>query len=324
MPSPASPSDATAAPGFSVRYPWPRPAGAESDPVWRDGAFYLEGQAPVRVLSYTTRESNWSAELTDLHEEAGGTQHPIDVASRRLASESARRMVDAVPAAAGRTPVIMDAGCSSGYEIDDLRRAAPRAAIFGSDFILPPLVGLGNRMPDLPLIQMDLRHCPLPSNSLDGVVSLNVLEHIDDDVKALGQIYRVLRPGALAHIEVPACPFLYDEYDRHLMHHRRYTRRDLLGKARSQGFEVVSSTHLGFFVFPGFAAVKGLGLWRGGNKAGAEAGKDASHVVERDIRNTRDSVLVRWALGLELAVGRIFSYPIGIRCVAVFRKPAAA
>ena len=49
-----------------------------------------------------------------------------------------------------------------------------------------------------------------------------MLEHVEDDQAAIRQVYRILQPGGVAVIEVPAGPDLYDIYDRQLMHHRRY------------------------------------------------------------------------------------------------------
>ncbi|HTC13560.1 MAG TPA: hypothetical protein VK692_05030, partial [Chthoniobacterales bacterium] len=59
-------------------------------------------------------------------------------------------------------------------------------------------------------------------------------EHIDEDFKALQEIYRILKPGGLAHIEVPADPSSFDFYDEVLMHFRRYRLGDLTTKARAR------------------------------------------------------------------------------------------
>ncbi|MBL8055685.1 MAG: methyltransferase domain-containing protein [Anaerolineales bacterium] len=59
---------------------------------------------------------------------------------------------------------------------------------------------------------------PIPSNRYDAVISLNTLEHIEQDRVALAEIGRVLKPGASAHLIVP---FLYrvhgspNDYHRH-------------------------------------------------------------------------------------------------------------
>ena len=75
----------------------------------------------------------------------------------------------------------------------------------------------------------------------------------------------------------------------------------------SAGFEVVRSSHLGCFVYPAFAAVKLLNRCRGEQSEAVHSGA---------------SFLVRAAFRLESSLGRIVSYPFGIRCLAVGRKPA--
>src|SRR5436190_884124 len=226
------------------QFPWPTPPGLSAPPGWT-GTQFAVGNETHRVLQYDQAESHWSAELTEMHEAEAGSTHPIDIASRNLAIETVRSF-------GGPEPVILDTGCSSGFLVRDLHRVFPEAAIIGADYIAAPLIGAAERLPGIPLIQFDLRKCPLPDASVDVVTALNVLEHIDDDELALRQIFRILRPGGFAHIEVPAGPGLYDIYDEQLMHHRRYRRSELLERARRAGFSIVRSTHLGVFVYPAF------------------------------------------------------------------------
>ena len=84
---------------------------------------------------------------------------------------------------------------------------------------------------------------------MDGVTALNVLEHIDDDFTALNEIYRILIPRGIAHIEVPADPACFDLYDEVLMHFRRYRLRDLVAMAQRIGFEVRFRDPVSVFLF---------------------------------------------------------------------------
>jgi SAM-dependent methyltransferase len=74
--------------------------------------------------------------------------------------------------------------------------------------------------------------------ALDTVVALNVVEHIEDDVGALGCIADMLSPGGRAVILVPAFQALYGSFDRELGHKRRYTRVTLCNAMRQAGFHV--------------------------------------------------------------------------------------
>jgi SAM-dependent methyltransferase len=215
-------------------FSWPRLPGEFEMPVWRGGEFRL-GAQKRRILAFDVAESHWSSELTSLHEEKAGANHPIDRASRQLAVDSLQRFVPT------ESPVVLDVGSSSGYVLRESRRALPKAALIGSDYILPPLIKLAQEMPALPVLQFDLRSSRLSDNCVDAVTALNVLEHVDQD-EALTQIYRVLRPEDVVRIEVPAGPELFDIYDERLMHPRRYLLSDLAGMAKRVGFEILKIT----------------------------------------------------------------------------------
>lgn len=76
------------------------------------------------------------------------------------------------------------------------------------------------------------------SGSLDFIYSLNVLEHIDDDLAALRGLYEKLKPDGKALIYVPALQFLYSSMDQKVGHYRRYSLRKLVELAKEAGFSV--------------------------------------------------------------------------------------
>ena len=293
-----------------ARYPWPVPPGASSAPVWTDGGFFVDG-VPTDVVCYTIGASAWSDDLTVFHEENAGTDHPIDIASR----DHALSGLDHVTR---ENPVVLEIGCSSGYLLPLIRERLPHATVIGADYVLGPLKELAGTVPDVPIIQFDLVNCPLPDQSVDAVIMLNVLEHIKEDVQALHHVFRILRPGGVLILEVPAGPHLYDVYDRLLMHHRRYTMGRIRRMFARSGFEIVKATHSGTMVYPAFAAVK---LW---NRARPPRIKrQEEQVVAGYIQYTASSLLLGAAFGIERWLGRWVRWPFGIRCVLVGRRPAS-
>ncbi len=86
----------------------------------------------------------------------------------------------------------------------------------------------------------------------DTVVSSNVLEHILNDRKALENMYRLLVPGGHAVILVPAFMWLFGSLDEHLLHHRRYSRGELVEKVRTAGFDVLRVSWMNMFGIPGW------------------------------------------------------------------------
>jgi SAM-dependent methyltransferase len=63
---------------------------------------------------------------------------------------------------------------------------------------------------------------PVAAGSADVVTALDLLEHIADDGAATAEFARVLRPGGLLVVTVPAIPALWSEHDEALDHLRRY------------------------------------------------------------------------------------------------------
>jgi glycosyltransferase involved in cell wall biosynthesis len=75
-------------------------------------------------------------------------------------------------------------------------------------------------------------------HSFDTVVCLNVVEHVQDDVGALRNVWKVLEPGGRAIVLVPCGPGLYGTLDEVLGHFRRYTEDQLINVAQQAGFRV--------------------------------------------------------------------------------------
>ncbi|MFF3442975.1 class I SAM-dependent methyltransferase [Streptosporangium sp. NPDC002721] len=76
-------------------------------------------------------------------------------------------------------------------------------------------------------IHADARDLPLPDGEFDLVTAFDVLEHIEEDGRAAGELVRVLRPGGTALITVPCDMALWSAHDVASGHVRRYTREGL-------------------------------------------------------------------------------------------------
>jgi ubiquinone/menaquinone biosynthesis C-methylase UbiE len=280
-------------------------------PIWAGNGFSV-GDNFFPVLEYSSNAHGWTDDLTIMHEETAGSNHFIDQASRHHVLEQLRKYVR------GNTPVILEVGCSSGFMLRLIRDHLTDALVMGSDVVHGPLEKLAENLPNVPLFRFDLIHCPLPDNSVDAVVMLNVLEHIENDMAAIQQVYRILKPGGIAVIEVPAGPNLYDVYDKLLRHFRRYTLTGLCELVKKANFKIVEQSHLGFLMYPGFWLVK-----QRNKRFLSEDAAAHRQIVEKNIRDTGGSPLLKAIMHLELALGRWVSYPFGIRCLLSCTKLAA-
>jgi SAM-dependent methyltransferase len=92
----------------------------------------------------------------------------------------------------------------------------------------------------------DLERLDLPDGAFDGAVCAEVLEHLDDDAAALAELARVLVPGGLLVVSVPANPYRYDWTDQWAGHRRRYTPDGLARRLRDAGFPEPEVTGWGF------------------------------------------------------------------------------
>jgi SAM-dependent methyltransferase len=91
-----------------------------------------------------------------------------------------------------------------------------------------------------------LDEMPIAPASMDAAVLGEVLEHIEDDQGSLAAVAKVLRPGGVLAVSVPANPERFGPSDRWAGHVRRYTRTRLLDAVASAGFTVDRCDAWGF------------------------------------------------------------------------------
>ncbi len=89
-----------------------------------------------------------------------------------------------------------------------------------------------------------------PDNSFDYIYTLNVLEHIEQDVEVLSEFKRVLKPNGKIFIYVPAMTVLYSSMDEKVGHHRRYSRQSLSELGHKAGFRVSNCLYADSLGFP--------------------------------------------------------------------------
>lgn len=99
----------------------------------------------------------------------------------------------------------------------------------------------------------------LPLAGADYIYSSNVLEHIEDDVRALIALRERLRPGGRLLLYVPAFQSLYSSMDAAVGHFRRYDRTSLGDKLRAANFEVERLFYADVFGYFATRAFKRLG-----------------------------------------------------------------
>ena len=110
--------------------------------------------------------------------------------------------------------LILDIPCGRGFYLNMFRYVS-KCRLIGADLdrdvIYKARENVGH-LPDLILNHASIYELPYPDNTFDAAILSEVLEHLDDDVSALKEIYRVLKPGGVVVITVPNAnyPFLWD------------------------------------------------------------------------------------------------------------------
>ncbi len=147
---------------------------------------------------------------------------------------------------AGADIKVLDAGAGTGGTMQAL---ADLGEVWGCDLSPQALAFCRQRGLDR-LVQCSVEELEFADSTFDAVTSCDVIEHVEHDQQALGEIYRVLRPGGVAVITVPALRFLWSSHDEVLHHLRRYNRRPLSRMLRLAGFEELKLTYVVSFLMP--------------------------------------------------------------------------
>jgi SAM-dependent methyltransferase len=151
---------------------------------------------------------------------------------------------------------VLDVGCGTGRLACELLAAGHR--VTAVDLLPESLAAARSDAPDVGLLRADAGRLPLAAGSFDAVTMLDVLEHVDD-VAALAELRRVLRPDGLLVLTVPAVPWLWSHRDDAAGHRRRYTRKRLQAALADAGFAPVELGGYQCALLPALAASRLLG-----------------------------------------------------------------
>lgn len=167
-----------------------------------------------------------------------------------------RRMIWALLHRAGVTAAsrVLDAGCGTGRNLVEFGRLG---AGEGVDFS-PDAVDFCRRRGLAGVRRAPLEELPFEDGRFDLILATDVIEHLDDDRRALTELRRVAAPGAHLVITVPAYQRLWSQHDASMHHRRRYTAGQLSRQAAATGWEPRVETYFYSTVLPLVAAIRAL------------------------------------------------------------------
>lgn len=152
---------------------------------------------------------------------------------------------------------LLEIGCGTGFVLEALHTAFPSMRLVGSELYEEGLAVARRRLPEVELVRLDARELPY-RDEFDVAGAFDVLEHLEEDERVLGELRGAVRPGGGVVLLVPQHPRLWSAMDDVAHHVRRYTRRELVGKVRAAGFEVERATSFVSALLPAMAASRSV------------------------------------------------------------------
>jgi SAM-dependent methyltransferase len=190
-----------------------------------------------------------AAEYTNL--EATERDHWYYAGKRHLV----RHWINRVRAPA-REEILLDCGAGTGRFAKEME-AFCRVLVL--DDHAEALQLLRTRFKPEQILNLVRGEVPLPDASVDYVTALDVLEHVPDDRAVVRGFHRLLKPGGLAVVTVPASMALWSDWDVGLHHFRRYHRQQLKALFPDDQWELVHLNYTNVIVYPAVWLVR---KWR--------------------------------------------------------------
>ncbi len=221
----------------------------------------------------------------------------------------------AIVAAVSRFPpegFILDIGGGNGFVARGLIDAG-----FETVLLEPGAEGARNarrsrRIPDVICASLD--NAGIHDGVVPAAAMFDVIEHIEDDRAAVAQVHRILKPGGLFFLTVPAYNWLWSGADVDALHFRRYSPATMRA-ALAAHFDIVYMTALFSRLVPAFFAARTLPYALGVKRRSANhfkaehqpGGKTGATLIERflahEIRSVENGRSLRWGSTL-LVVAR--------------------
>lgn len=144
----------------------------------------------------------------------------------------------------GEHPKILDVGCGTGANLGMLSQFGEAEGVDVSDDALEFCRGKGLKA------QKGLAEkLPFEDEAFDLTAALDVVEHLDDDIAGLKEMYRVTKKGGYSLIFVPAFMWLWGVQDDVSNHRIRYTKTQIVERLQKAGYAIERATYANWTFF---------------------------------------------------------------------------
>lgn len=142
---------------------------------------------------------------------------------------------------------ILDVGCGTGGVLNDLRNR-PNTTV-GCDYSSEALDYCRSRgLSDL--VKCSGTHLSFRDNSLSLLMSIDVIEHVDEEDECIAEMVRVCKSGGYILVHVPSFEILWTDKDDVNHHRRRYRKKQLENLLQRHGMHVETLFYINTFMFP--------------------------------------------------------------------------
>lgn len=143
---------------------------------------------------------------------------------------------------------VLDIGCAGGLLMQDLIKQNPGIEMHGID-MSEKAIALCHQRELHHARVADATQPPYPEHYFDVIIASDCLEHLQDDTTAVKNWYKLLKPGGILLIFVPAFMQLWSEHDMVNHHFRRYSRTQLLHLCMQNNMRLIRSGYWNFLLF---------------------------------------------------------------------------
>ncbi|MBL8062167.1 MAG: class I SAM-dependent methyltransferase [Anaerolineales bacterium] len=203
---------------------------------------------------------------------------------------------------------ILDAGCGTGAAMTTY--LSEYGDVTGVD-LYAEAVTVARKRNASRLVRASVLDLPLAPAFFDLVTSFDVLYErgVSDEICALNEFYRVLKPGGQVLVRLPAYNWLRGRHDERVHTRRRFTRGLLKSLLEQSSFQVQHLSYANMFLFP-LALAKRIG------ERFVPPSDNESDFAVGGLNN-----IFRRILSWEAPIASRWGLPYGLSVIAIARKP---